>query len=90
MSDLFPVQRILELACAAQRANKTYLKESETVFDSEGKFLFVKHTNKVLIRNALGLESSNSGPEFAPMTIFVEDCDKEMAIETTNVFCNQR
>jgi len=86
VSDQFPVQRILELACAAQRANKSYIKESENVFDSEGKFLFVKHTNKVLIRNALGLEKSNAGPEFQPITIFVEDCDKELATEIRKYF----
>jgi hypothetical protein len=43
--------------------------------------MFVKHSNKVLVRNALGLESSNSGPEFAPQTLFVEIEDVELAEE---------
>lgn len=81
MSDEFPLQRVLELSCAAQRANKSYIKEAESVFDSNGQFMFVKHSNKVLVRNALGLESSNSGPEFAPQTLFVEIEDVELAEE---------
>ena len=51
----FPLQQVLELACAAQRVNKEYLKEVESVFDSEGKFMYMKHANKVLVRKALKL-----------------------------------
>lgn len=81
MSDEFPLQRVLELSCAAQRLNKSYIKEAESVFDSNGQFMFVKHSNKVLVRSALGLESSNSGPEFAPQPLFVEPEDAEFAEE---------
>jgi hypothetical protein len=79
MAEEYSVQRVLELACAAQRTNKGYLKDQESVFDNEGKFLFVKHTNKSLIRKALGLVETYQAPEFAPMDIFVEDEDKELA-----------
>lgn len=78
-SELYPVQKVLELACAAQRTNKGYLKELESVYDADGKFLFVKHTNKVLVRKALGLESSHSEVEFAPMQIFIQQEDKDQA-----------
>lgn len=81
MADEFPLQRVLELSCAAQRANNSYIKEAESVFDSQGQFMFIKHSNKVLVRNALGLESSNSGPEFAPQTLFVEAEDIAFAEE---------
>ena len=81
MSVEYPVQKVLELACAAQRTNKTYLKEPESIFDSEGKFLFIKHSNKVLVRKALGLEASHSEPEFAPIDIFLEPQDTEKAEE---------
>ena len=37
MAQEFPVQRVLELACAAERTNKGYLKDVESVFDNEGK-----------------------------------------------------
>ncbi len=83
MSQNYPTQRVLELACAAQRTNKEYLKESQSVFDNEGKFLFIKHTNKTLIRFALGIDKFT---EFAPQTIFIEDCDKEQAEEIKKYF----
>jgi len=86
VSDLYSVQRILELSCAAQRTNKSYIKESENVFDSEGKFLFVKHTNKELVKWALGINRTNIAIEFAPIDIFVQDVDKELAIEIRNYF----
>ena len=59
----FPVEQVLHLACAAQRANKTYLKSPESVYDDEGKFLFIKHDNKSLIKFALGtFKSDNMAP----------------------------
>lgn len=67
MPQELPVQRILELACAAERTNRGYLKESESVFDNEGKFLFVKHSNKGLIRWASGLDRTNQAPEFSQL-----------------------
>lgn len=81
MSAEFPTQKVLELACAAQRVNKEYLKEAQNVFDSEGKFLFVKHTNKDLVRWALGTNRTNVAPEFAPQDIFIQDTDKVLAEE---------
>jgi len=79
--DEFPLQQVLELSCSAQRANNAYVKEAESVFDTEGKFMFVKHANKTMVRTALGLESSNSSPEFAPQPLFVEADDVEFAHE---------
>ncbi len=82
----FPLQEVLELACAAQRVNKAYIKEVESVFDTEGKFLFMKHANKALVRKALKLAESNTSPEFAPQDIFVEDVDRELAVEIQKYF----
>lgn len=80
MSQTYSTQRVLELACAAQRTNKAYLKDAESVFDSEGKFLFMKHSNKLLIRWALGIDRyAGVEKEFAPQDIFIEDCDKSLA-----------
>jgi hypothetical protein len=86
MSKEFLVQRILELACAAQRTNQEYLKELESVYDSDGKFLFIKHSNKALIRWALGLDRTTPSPEFSPQDIFIEDCDTEMASDIKKYF----
>lgn len=87
MSETFSTQRVLELACAAQRVNKEYLKEPQSIFDNEGKFLFVKHTNKSLIRWALGIDKyAGQAPEFCPQDIFIQDCDKEQANEIRKYF----
>lgn len=86
MSQTFPTRRVLELACAAQRLNKEYLKDSQSVFDNDGKFLFLKHTNKALIRWALGIDRTSVAQEFAPQDIFIEDCDKAQADEIQKYF----
>ncbi len=87
MSETFSTQRVLELACAAQRVNKEYIKEPQSVFDNEGKFLFVKHTNKSLIRWALGIDKyAGQAPEFLPQDIFIQNCDKEQAEEIRKYF----
>ena len=88
MAAEFPLERVLELACAAQRTNMAYLKDAESVFDSEGKFCYMKHTNKTLIRKALGLEhkDGHSEKEFSPMDLFVEAADKELALEIKKYF----
>lgn len=79
MAKDFSVEQVLHLACAAQRANKTYLKNPESVYDSEGKFLFIRHDNKSLIKFALGtFKTDNMAPEFAPQAIFIDESDKEL------------
>jgi hypothetical protein len=83
----YSVQLVLELACAAQRTNGSYLKSSESVFGNEGQFLFLKHDNKTLIRHALGIDKySNTEQEFRPMQLFVEDSDKEFANEIRSYY----
>lgn len=83
----FPLQEVLELACAAQRFNNEYLKTTESVFNTEGKFMYMKHANKVLVRKALKLvDPNNVALEFAPQDIFVEDADREYAIEIQKYF----
>lgn len=86
MNQTFSTRRVLELACAAQRTNKEYLKESQSVFDNDGKFLFLKHTNKALVRWALGIDRASIAQEFAPQDIFIEDCDKSQADEIQKYF----
>ena len=87
MSKEFPLQQVLELACAAQRFNQAYIKEVESVFDSEGKFMYMKHSNKVLVRKALKLvDPTNASIEFAPQDIFVEDADRDLANEIQKYF----
>lgn len=86
MSKEFPLQQVLELACAAHRFNQEYLKEVESVFDSDGKFLFMKHPNNSLIKKALNLKDGSTSVEFAPQDIFVETADTELANEIQKFF----
>lgn len=53
----FPTQQVLELACAAQRYNKSYLKEEEAVYAEQGNILYFKISNKALIRYTLDPEN---------------------------------
>ena len=86
MSKEFTLQQVLELACAAQRTNNAYVKEVESVFDVEGKFLFMKHPNKSLVKKALNLKDGSTSAEFAPQDIFVEDADRELTTEIQKYF----
>jgi len=83
----FPVQKVLELACAAQRTNKAYIKTAEYVHDNQGKFLFVKHDNKTLIRHALGIDKYDKAEqEFRPMSLALETQDAELSDEIRNYY----
>ena len=53
----FPTQQVLELACAAQRLNKGYLKEEEAVYAEQGNILYFKISNKALMRYTLDPEN---------------------------------
>lgn len=80
----YPTKKVLELACAAYRTYGEYIKEAEYKYDSEGKFLFVKHTNKDLVKHALGiLQYSHTEQEFRPMPLTLSPED---AIEAEEIF----
>ena len=79
MATEFQVQEVLELACAAQRVNGEYLKESEVVYDAEGKFLYVKNTNKILMLVTLTPSSWTADPATQPMPLKVFEEDKVQA-----------
>ena len=49
----YPVKQVLELACAAQRINRGYIKEVETIFASDDKAVATKFSNKTLITTTL-------------------------------------
>ena len=45
----FPTKQVLELACAAQRVNGSYLKETQAVYANDGIYMGSKQTNKMLM-----------------------------------------
>lgn len=83
----FDTQTVLELACAAHRINSGYLKDNESVFDKDGKFMFIKHDNKTLVKFALGLHKQiDHEPEFAIRSIQITEQDKITAEEIKKYF----
>jgi len=82
----FPTQDILELACAAQRTNNEYLKELEWVYDSEGKPVYIKHSNKMLMLCTVDHTLWTADPKDSPMPLKVIDEDKVLAEEIKKHF----
>jgi hypothetical protein len=82
----FPTQQVLELACAAQRINRVYLKESESVYADDGAFLFTKHTNKMLMLFTLDHTLWTADPKDAPMPLRVLPEDIALADEIKKHF----
>lgn len=54
-----PLQTALEVACAAQRYNKAYLKSYEEIYSADGTVMAYNFPNKELMRQALGLIDYN-------------------------------
>ena len=78
----FPTQQVLELACAAQKINGTYLKVEEPVYASDGILMYTKQANKTLMLYTL------SDREVLPdvKSLKVETEDVKLAEEIRNYF----
>jgi len=75
----FPVQRALELACAAQRYNNCYQKESETLWTDDGKSMGYKHSNKVLMLWTLDQQRrEGADPSYLPPVIQTDEHDTKL------------
>ena len=83
----YNTQKVLELACAAYRTYGDYVKDAEYKYDNEGKFLFVKHSNKDLVKHALGiLKFSSTEQEFRPFDLILAPEDAAEAEEIRKYF----
>jgi hypothetical protein len=80
----FPTQQILELACAAQRTNGSYVKEQEHIFAEDDKFMYTKHTNKMLMLCTVDHKHWTADPKDTPMPLRVlaEDTTHAEEIKT--------
>lgn len=76
----FSVQQILELACAAQRYNQSYEKESRTLYTEDGKAMGYKYSNKMLMLWTADKDrrDKESNPEYLPPVITVTDTDRQL------------
>jgi hypothetical protein len=88
MSKEFPVQQVLELACAAQRLNNGYIKEMTPVYASDGALVFWTQPNKTHILFTLGVISwsSEADPAMRPTLLKVTDEDTALANEIRQHF----
>jgi hypothetical protein len=71
----FPMQQVLELACAAQRLNGAYIKESQAVYSDDNMYMYSKQTNKMLMLCTVNPSNWTADPKEAPMPlkVFPED-----------------
>ncbi len=79
----FDTQEVLELACAAQRWNKGYLKTMEAVYGDNMELRFWKQPNKIHMLYSLGNYAVPDGtdPRTMPVKLTVEQEDREEAQE---------
>jgi hypothetical protein len=80
----FPTQQVLELACAAYRTNKGYIKEYQTVFADDGKAMASVFSNKDLM--LVTLDENLIKHTVKPMMLRVNDEDKQLAIDIRKYF----
>jgi hypothetical protein len=85
----FPLQQLLELACAAQRHNKDYIKSLDPVYatgDIFGKVLYYRYTNRDLMLVTLGEDKTNWGDIPKPPLLCTNLEDRELATEIQKYF----
>jgi len=80
----FPLQTVLELACAAQRVNKTYQKDLEAVHADgdifDGKVMYYKYPNRQLMLFTLGEDHTQYNESYPkPQLLCTNLDDRELA-----------
>ena len=82
----YPTQQVLELACAAQRINGSYIKEDAPVYSEDGAFMYLKHTNKIQMLCTLEPNIWTADPKDAPMPLKILPEDVALAEEIKKYF----
>lgn len=88
MSEHFPVDAVLTLACTAQRLNKDYIKETEPVYSEDFKIMSYKWANKMLMLTSFYPENYKPvhDGDTPPPLLKPNDADKELAQEIKKYF----
>lgn len=84
MENQHPLITVLELACTAQRLNKDYIKESETLYTTDGKVKHIIMPNKELMKMTLHSDPKYTGP--VPPKLVPNDEDRELAEDIRKYF----
>jgi len=82
----YPVQQVLELACAAQRINGDYIRSSEAIYTADGAFVGVKVTNRELVDLTLEVKKWQGEQKNHPALLRVNKEDQELAVEIQKYF----
>lgn len=81
-SNVYPLQQVLELACAAQRINKEYIKTLEAIYSDDYKVMSYKQANRTLMAATLGEDKATySDPMMCPQLLCTNLEDRELANE---------
>ena len=73
----YPVQQMLELACAAQRYNNDYVKSNEVMYSDDGKVMGYKYSNKMLMLFTLDhTRREGVNPEYLPAMLQITEEDR--------------
>ena len=77
----YPLQTVLELACAAQRHNKDYIKSWEEIYSADGSVMAYRHPNKEIMRYTLGAADwdPKQDPIFKPPLVSTNLADRDLA-----------
>ena len=75
----FPIQTVLDLACAAQRVNGDYIKENEAIVTADNVFVGYKVSNKQLMLLALDAVKWSGEEMHRPSMLNVIRADREMS-----------
>ena len=86
MAKEFPLQQVLELACAAQRVNGSYLKETQAVYADDGIYMGSKQTNKMLMLVTAHPPIWTADPKDKPVALEVLPEDTALAEEIQQYF----
>lgn len=88
MSNTTPVRQVLELACAAQRLNKNYIKETTPVYADDGKIMSYVWANKMLVLLMLYPENykKTHADETPPPLLRVTQEDQDLTDEIQKYF----
>jgi hypothetical protein len=75
----YPTQQVLELACAAQRFNGSYVKETVAVYAEDGVVMYSKYPNKLLMM--ITLDDKLVVPDVKALKIEPEDVARAEEIQ---------
>jgi hypothetical protein len=84
----YSLQTAIELACAAERANKGYVKENDVIFVNPNKPQEIHHSNKELILVAIGAIDPKKYEDLPnkPVLLCTNLDDRERATEMRKFF----